>query len=449
MKNESYDKLDNILFNEFERNLKMPKDYEEKVKSMLDKTTGYNSKKRATEMLKHSFLRKVASVVVILGVAGGAVYAGCNFENIKKFIFDGGIGTAVENGYVANIEQNIQEKQMQVIENNEIIVDNIEVGPNVDSFVMDDSNLCINFSFNFENEVKKYLNLKDLHLFELENLVITDGESKILFENLNKEDFKAYCQKCNLQYEKGEFNENYINSGVNIVSYDKTDNTIKIMYNVYGSKYPKVKKIKIEFNGIRLAEHIMDNEIEDSIVLKGEWSIELSVPEQMYNRTSESYKVVKTSNENFEVYSAKVSDTGFEFGTIIKNCKDTMNDADYINKINDLHQALSNPNITEEENLRISKEIKKISNDKLKVILTEEIDENNRHVKSTYVTNSNGKRFELDLTVGRKQTANRIDDDTFDYYNTFEMTKKDSTDKIEVILDYRGEKVNIELEKVK
>ena len=42
----------------------------------------------------------------------------------------------------------------------------------------------------------------------------------------------------------------------------------------------------------------------------------------MYNRTSESYRVISCDNKDFEVYQSKVTDTGFEIGVTISNIEE-------------------------------------------------------------------------------------------------------------------------------
>lgn len=52
------------------------------------------------------------------------------------------------------------------------------------------------------------------------------------------------------------------------------------------------------------------------------------------------------------------------------------------------------------------------------------------------------------MNPARKQNANFTSDDTFDFYETFGMTKNDATDKITAIINYYGEHYKIELEKI-
>ena len=57
----------------------------------------------------------------------------------------------------------------------------------------------------------------------------------------------------------------------------------------------------------------------EKTVLSGNWNINIDVPEKFYNRSEEYYKVVSSTNDRFNIYSAKLTDTGFEFGMTIKD----------------------------------------------------------------------------------------------------------------------------------
>ena len=80
-----------------------------------------------------------------------------------------------------------------------------------------------------------------------------------------------------------------------------------------------------------------------------------------------------------------------------------------------------------------------IDTDEVQGITTEEIG---------CVINENGEKFECTLRPSRKQNANFIDGNKFDFYEIYGMTKKDATDKIKVVLLYYGETFTIELEKI-
>lgn len=69
--------------------------------------------------------------------------------------------------------------------------------------------------------------------------------------------------------------------------------------------------------------------------------------------------------------------------------------------------------------------------------------------KNSYVENENGKKFEITLSPSRKAKTYYIEGNKYDFYETFSMTKYDTTDKIKAVLYYYGKPVTIELEKVK
>ncbi len=122
----------------------------------------------------------------------------------------------------------------------------------------------------------------------------------------------------------------------------------------------------------------------------------------MYNRTDEYYKVVNCDNSNFYIYSAKVTDTGFEIGAIISNMEKTIDD---------------------------TTEYKKILN--------------------SYIENENGDKFYCTLSPSRRTNGYFIDENNqYDFYETFGMTKYNATNKIKVVLYYYGKPVTIQLEKI-
>ena len=53
------------------------------------------------------------------------------------------------------------------------------------------------------------------------------------------------------------------------------------------------------------------------------------------------------------------------------------------------------------------------------------------------------------LSPSRKEKGEWLDGNKYNFYETFGMTKYDSTDNIRVVLYYYGEPITIELEKVK
>ena len=51
------------------------------------------------------------------------------------------------------------------------------------------------------------------------------------------------------------------------------------------------------------------------------WLMEIDIPEELYDTTEEYYRVTKCENENFNIYTAKVTNTGFEIGLVVTNAE--------------------------------------------------------------------------------------------------------------------------------
>ena len=146
-------------------------------------------------------------------------------------------------------------------------------------------------------------------------MIIIDDEKRVLYDGGvgNKEVFENYCKENNLNYAFGNCSENYLNSGLNIFesSEENLENEKSYIYNFYveDENYPKSKKLNLIFTKISFNEFSAEN-----VVLNGNWNIELDIPEKMYNRVEGNYSVIKCENDNFDIYAAKLTETGFELG---------------------------------------------------------------------------------------------------------------------------------------
>lgn len=339
----------------------------------------------------------IATVCASFILISGIVFA-TNITNIvNKRKSDRGLGdgidTAVDNGYI--------EETKAEFSNN----DNIGIDITLENFLMDDTNLSANLIFVFDDTMKEKINLDKAYEVELLGLIIRDEEDRILYGGNDEEMFRNYCEENSLNYIFAEFNENYINSGVGCFIDSKGDNSINLLYNMYSEGFPKSKKLYITLTKLSIAEWEGEKHI-----INGEWNLTVDVPEKMYIRSEENYKVVKCENKDFNVYTAKVSNTGFELGVIISNVK--------VPEVEDLQDI-------------DSYEIKRAISSKF-----------------SYITNEQGEKFEVAFSPGRKVKGEFLEGNKFDFYETFSMTKYNATNRIKVILYYYGEPVTIELEKV-
>ncbi len=125
----------------------------------------------------------------------------------------------------------------------------------------------------------------------------------------------------------------------------------------------------------------------------------------MYTRTDEYYKVVNCDNSNVHIYSAKVTDTGFEIGAIISYMEKAIDDREKATEY--------------------------------------------RRILNSYIENENGDKFYCALSPSRRAKGFFINENNqYDFYETFGITKYNATNKIKLVLYYYGKPVTIQLEKI-
>ena len=406
--------------------------------------------------------KKVIAISMCCLILVSGVTFAFNSERIINYIrgLGNGIDTAAQNGYIA--EPNMEYENSNTIATDKakgITLDNINVKTKIEDFLMDDLNISTHFLFEIDSKINDTIDFDDLKSIELQDLIVTDEENKILY-CMDKEVFDKYCLENNLNYNFAEFNENYYNCGLNsfIVYKSKQNGNIQLTYNIYtdgNENYPKSKKLFFKFSNIVLKRYDWI-ENENSIVnLKGDWSIDVNVPEKMYNRKSIAYKVVKNENKDFEVTNATLYETGFEFGMIVSNMKKP----EMPQKLKDLWQEHIDGKIDiDEYNRRLNQdeEIAKAYQDYMlrerHPIATYDLESEAGHKdieKVTYVENEKGQKFESTMSPSRRQDGNFIEGDKYSFFETFGLTPNDATDRLKVKVLFKNVQYTIELEKVK
>lgn len=398
---------------------------------------------------------KGIGIVTCIAISMTGVVFATNYNKIINYFGLGkGIDTAVESGYIEEPNMNyVASDSTLEDEANATILNNIKTNVKIDNFLMDDLNLCVNFNFEFDEAINETVSFDDIRSIELRDLIVTDEENRIIYFKATKEIFDEYCKNHNLPYTFGEFNENYMNNGLNsFIKYrDQATNQISLNYNMYADGYPKSKKLRFNFSKILIKE-INENETEKTTILTGDWNINVNVPEKMYNRQTIPYKVVSCSNKDFNITTAFVTDTGFEIGIIIDN----MEKPEYYLQIveEEIKKEITEGKITETEIeerrnalLRTTK-YQNLIEQWTPIEDTPHTELNIENIEDTsYVENEKGEKFETSLSPSRRQDANFIDGNKFSYYETFELTKHDITDKLKVQIMFKGGPVIIELEK--
>ncbi|MBR0350644.1 MAG: DUF4179 domain-containing protein [Clostridia bacterium] len=344
---------------------------------------------------KRNISKGIGIAACLVVATTGIVFAkdiGNFFNNIFGGNSSDGVQTAVDNGYIENVEPQY------------INADGIEIS--VDSFLIDDYNLDMNFKIKLDNkyDIKNMANLQpyDMKIVDENNEIVflTREQEKIMYEESKK---------------TGHPNEHPLFwGGYGMTPEIINDHEIMFHLTAYGSeehRFPKSKKLYVTFTKV-INRIGMDGSFKDAYM--GNWSFELNVPEEMYNRETVIYRVKSCNDSKTKVGSATLSNTAFKI-SIPETTTDKV-DYDLLNQ----------------------RPPKKISD---MIALQKE-----------YVETSDGKRFEpamrSDGDGGYSLPAeyNKI----VNYSQTFNLTKFDATDELKVhIFTNKGEEIIIEYERRK
>lgn len=392
----------------------------------------FNKKYSRMRGIKNKIVSIICAIALLLA---GAVVA-ANINNIKTF-FRGlgkGVDTAIANGYIATPNKEF------------VAINDVGASVVIEDFLMDDMNLSASFVFKFDNSLKEKVDLDNVNFIEINDLIIRDEENRIIYSGHDKNAFEEYCKKFNLNYKYQEFNENYMGNGLNIFIETKEDDFLRLICNMNSENFPKSKKLYISFGKIIMLKTEENKETEYNIT--GEWNVEVDVPESMYNRSKEYYRVVNCDNPDFDVYAASVSDTGFELGIIISNIEKPEIDEEKYNNYFNMRNLYNKGEISEQEYneksvwyynwLKLNEPI---------IIYKFNFDGVENH-NISYIQNSIDKKFEVVFNTDRIDKKVFLNGNKYNFYETFSMTKYDATEKIKVFLYYYDNFVTINLEKI-
>lgn len=424
MKTNIYKKLkEEIAINNFEEEINYKYSY---TKNMIG---GYTMKKRIIAII-------CGSLTLVSGIAFAANFAN-NFRGLG-----GGVDTAIQSGYIEKTDMNFINSNTTVESTNKLVND-LPVNVKVEDFLMDDVNLSTQFNLKFDKKINDIIDYDNIKNIELEDLIILDEENRIIYSGNNKNRFEDFCTEHNLNYSFGENNENYINSGLNYFPnfINEGEDAVSLIYNIYAEEFPKSKKLTYYFKDIVISQ----KNSEEKVYISGNWKFEFDVPEKMYTRTKEYYKVISCDNEQFKIYTANVSDTGLEIGLRIKDIEmptRTLSIED-LKQMQTINEDLENQKISQEEANKLKTKYEDFVYKNNPISIS---DYENR--KASYVEKDNGEIFQSTLSPTRKAHKKWVDKNEYDFYETFSMTKYNSTNKIKLVLFYYDQPVTIELEKI-
>ena len=431
------------IIEKFEVSVAISNFEEQEIKS---EHTLKNKKKGRLYAMNKKLVAGICSGIILVS---GVVFA-VNYDKIiSSFGLGNGVDKAVDEGYIAEPNMEYVESNTQASDKLKgITLEDINVNAKIEDFLMDDLNLSAHFDFEFDTKINETIDLDKYFSMELKDLIVTDEENRILF-CMDKEAFEEYCKENNLDYIFSECNENYYNCGLNnfVERHYKETGSVQLTYNMYtgDESYPKSKKLKFKFKQINLKQEGEEN----IVIVKGNWEINVDVPEEMYNRQSVAYKVVKNENPDFEITNATLYHTGFEFGMIVSNMKRP----EIPQLVKDLWKQQEDGKIDVDEMNRLineDEEIHKAFEEYMSSpIKAYRYSTDDSFETITYVENEKGQKFESTMSPSRRQDGNYIAGDKYSFFETFGLTPSEATDKLKVKVLLKDVQYTIELEKVK
>ena len=345
---------------------------------------------------KHSIFKSVAVACFMVLSITGVVFAK-DIGNFVSNFFGGsasdGVQTAVDNGYLKEVEPKYVESE------------GIEFA--VDSFLIDDYNLDINFKMKLSNKYDSKI-MRGAHL---QDLKILDENGNIVFITHEVETEMA---KENGTLGTDKFKPHFW-GGYSMGGKEISDNELIYHLTAYGSEEHKIaraKELNISFSKLFIRKDNMEKIMNTTYT--GNWDFKVDVPEEMYKRENIIYKLKSCSDANTKVGYAILSNTAFK----IEIPEITTDKVDY-----EILHSNSSKSIFDK-----------------------------RALQREYVETSDGKKFYLaarsdgDGGYSLPEEPNKI----INYSQTFNLTKFDATDELKVhIFTNKGEEIIIEYERSK
>lgn len=401
-------------------------------------------KKRKVSKTLQSALTVTICAVSITGIVFAKDISTKMYNNF--FETGQGIENAMNNGYIENTNMEY-ENSKSTIENEQTgqKIDATDTKIKVSEFLMDDFNLSITFDVELSENIKDIVKAEEIWNFNFPDLVISD-ENNIVLYCLYGKGFDEFSKEKNLgcNYEEALDKGICIGSGVNSFPVTRENNHVKVVYNIYTggeSSYPKSKKLNVRLSQIKISKDEKTMMGGEEITLTGNWNFDIAVPKKMYDRTCAVYKQVNTTNNNYNVDTATLYDTGMELTMKIKTQKQperpTCLEYEFYKKIvaddpYGMPEIMNYISFKERQTEEYKQYCKK--NDELFNI-------------SAYLTNEKGEKFEI--TQGPRENGSKgIDKEGIMTYKAmFDLNKYSSTDKVTVHFNYNGQIEEVTLQK--
>ncbi len=421
----------------------------------------------------------------------GIVFA----KDIKEFVFNKyrlAPESTINNGYIEEYNDNNVKSKATVIKVN----DSKEIMTNISikNFIMTNNRISMDYIMEFDNNIKDFIEIvkikeenldyEKFYIIEPTEVYILDEENNLIYSpymlnelDNEEEEFEDFCKENNLNLEYGSFNNKYFANILNndLEEFNEENNRLYMnlsIANATNIELPKSKNLKMIIKEIKMIPKDIEarEDLNKYVTIKGNWTLNIDVPEIMYDRENVEYKTVSVENKDFEVTGAKLTETNFELDLIISNIEEAVMPEECA-KINDEFMnknggEMSYPSTKEgyielyrsEELVNKYEEFLKrerpINFNGEQIVPWETLNDN----EGCYVINKENQKFNVIAgTLGNFCYSYDYDENGYTIstflnkykaHINFSMTKYEATDIIEVIIDYKGIPTKIVLEKV-
>jgi hypothetical protein len=213
----------------------------------------------------------------------------------------------------------------------------------------------------------------------------------------------------NIAYSNGAFEGKIIS---------KFGEDIEYMYKTYSNNFPKSKKLIINFDKIILT----NKNSNEKIAIEGSWNLEVDLPKTMYSRETMVYNVKDCTSDDIIVTKAQVSNTAMKFELVTR---------------------WGEPVYTE-------KDSEGEKNRKIEEFFNNTHSVRNIIIKDEYVENDKGEKFyPVKSSSDGNEGYNQMFSGMLRHWQTFDLTKYNSTDTLKVVFELNGKQIEIELERKK
>lgn len=386
-------------------------------------------------------------MICCLSITGIVFAKDISTKLYNNFFMTGkGMETAMNEGYIEDTNMDYENANTTVenIETGEIIED-VETKVKVSEFVMDDFNLSITFDVELSEKAKELVTADEIWKFNFPDLVISDENNIVLYcqSGVRYEEFSKE-KNLGLDYNEAMDQKMYIGSGVNIIPVQREGNHVKVIYNIYtggDSHYPKSKTLTIDMTKINISENEQASMGEEEITLTGDWHFDIAVPEKMYNRQSVVYTQTDTTNEDYQVESATLYDTGMEITAKVQTEAlpehPKFLEYDFYDSLSD-DDPLKNQDILgyiswKERQTDAYKEYHKKINELTDI--------------TVYLTNDNGEKFTLIQGPNENSSVGVNEEGILTFKGMFDLTKYNQAETVSVHFEYNNQTEEVVLKK--